>query len=175
MKNRILKTPLVLIILAGCATMNDVVRAKNEGERREYPVVCDQAYDIARTIFRNEGSDTIEDHRPEGYMLTSSGANGFTWGAFMGAWVEPVKPGHCLVTVVTKRKMAVNAATTLTESTFHDRFAQAVAATRPASPPSTLPVTVNQAGCTKDTDCKGNRICTNGACGDPSASAESTR
>jgi hypothetical protein len=155
--------------------MNDVVHAKSEGMHREYPVTCDQSYEIARTIFRNEGADAIEDHRSEGYMLTSSGANGFTWGAFMGAWVEPAKPGHCLVTVVTKRRMAVNAATTLTETTFHERFAQAIAASVAATQPPTssaIPVSGNQTGCMKDTDCKGSRICVNGACADPQESVE---
>jgi hypothetical protein len=161
MKERIFKTSM-LAVLIGCATMNDVVKAKSEGEHRLYPVTCDQAYDIAQTVFRNEGVDAIEDHRAEGYMLTSSGASGFTWGTFMGAWTESAKPGHCLVTVVTKRKMKADAVTTLTESTFHERFTQAVAATRPVA----VPVSVNE-GCAKDTDCKGSRICVHGVCGDP--------
>jgi hypothetical protein len=155
--------------------MNDVVKAKSEGDRRTYPVACDRAYDIARTIFRNEGAEAIEDHRTEGYMLTSAGMDGFSWGTFMGAWTEPANPGQCFVTVVTKRKMAVGVATVLTESTFHDRFAQAVAASVAASQPtatSVVPVNGNQAGCTKDTDCKGNRICVNGACTDPQESVE---
>lgn len=34
--------------------------------------------------------------------------------------------GNTKVTVITKRKIATNIATTLTETTFHRRFAQAV-------------------------------------------------
>jgi hypothetical protein len=59
-------------------------------------------------------------------MLTSSGMNLVSWGAVMGAWIEPVDKDNTKVTVVTKRRVTVNIATTLTESTYHRRFAQAV-------------------------------------------------
>ncbi len=59
-------------------------------------------------------------------MLTSSGMNFVSYGAVMGAWIEPVDNGNTRVTVITKRRIATNVATTLTESTYHKRFAQAV-------------------------------------------------
>jgi len=49
-----------------------------------------------------------------------------SWGAVMGAWIEPVDKDNTKVTVVTKRRVTVNIATTLTESTYHRRFAQAL-------------------------------------------------
>jgi hypothetical protein len=116
-------------MLSSCATMDDVVRAKmdgTEGMTRMYPVSSTQAFDIARTVFRWEGSDAIEEHPDEGYMLTSSGPSLFTMGTVMGAWIEEVEGEKSLVTVITKRRVATNLVTTLTESTFHRRFAQAV-------------------------------------------------
>ena len=115
-----------VIVIAGCATMGDVVRSKDEGTAKIYPVNGDQAWEIARTVFRWEGADAIEEHRSEGYMLTSSGVNLVSMGAVMGAWIEPVDKNNTKVTVVTKRRIATNIATTLTETTFHSRFAQAV-------------------------------------------------
>jgi hypothetical protein len=124
------KRGLVLIsliaLLSGCATMGDVVRAKDEGTAKVYPVNADQAWEISKTVFRWEGADAIEEHKSEGYMLTSSGMNWVSWGAVMGAWIEPVDKDNTRVTVVTKRRIATNVATTLTETTFHKRFAQAV-------------------------------------------------
>jgi hypothetical protein len=117
---------MLMIWVVGCASMADVVKAKNEGTAKVYPVTSDQAWDIAKTVFRWEGSDAIEEHRSEGYMLTSSGMNMVSAGTVMGAWVDPVDDNNTRVTVVTKRRMATNIATTLTESTFHKRFAQAV-------------------------------------------------
>jgi len=116
-------------VLNGCATMNDVVRVKEagtEGTVKVYPVNTDQGWDIAKTVFRWEGSDAIEEHRDQNYMLTSSGMNLVSWGAVMGAWIEPVDKENTKVTVVTKRRITVNVATTLTEGTFHRRFAQGV-------------------------------------------------
>ncbi len=116
----------VSVWFAGCATMGDVVKAKEEGTAKIYSVDADQAWKIAMTVFRWEGSDAIEEHRDEGYMLTSSGMNWVSMGTVMGAWIKPVDKDNTRVTVVTKRRISTNIATTLTETTFHKRFAQAV-------------------------------------------------
>ena len=116
----------VSVWFAGCATMGDVVKAKEEGTAKIYPVNEDQAWKIAKIVFRWEGADTIEEHRDEGYMLTSSGVNLVSWGAVMGAWINPVDEDNTQVTVVTKRRVSINLATTLRETKFHERFAQAV-------------------------------------------------
>jgi hypothetical protein len=126
-----------LVWVVGCATMGDVLKAKSEGTSQIYPVTGDQAWDIAKTVFHWEGSDAIEEHRPEGYMLTSSGINFVSYGAVMGAWIEPIDRAQTQVTVVTKRRLAMNVATSLTETTFHKRFAQAVELVKAGKP---LPV-----------------------------------
>lgn len=59
-------------------------------------------------------------------MLTSAGMNLISAGAVRGAWIESVDNNSTKVTVVTKRRIQTNLATTLTETTFHKRFAQAV-------------------------------------------------
>lgn len=118
---------LSLVVLGyGCQTLNDVVRAKNDGTTKVYPVTADQAWTIAAAVFRWEGSDAIEEHRDQGYMLTSSGFNFLTAGTVMGAWIEPVAEGKTQVTVVTKRRIVTNLVTTLTETTFHRRFTEAM-------------------------------------------------
>ena len=61
-------------LLNGCATLADVTRVKEEGSEGTtniYPVDSDQAWEIAKKVFRWVGSDAIEEHRDEGYMLTS--------------------------------------------------------------------------------------------------------
>lgn len=129
MKKFALLLMLLLLTLQGCATMNDVVKVKqdgSEGTTAVYEIGQDQAWDIAKTVFRWEGSDAIEEHRDQNYMLTSSGMNLVSFGAVMGAWIEPVDKLRTKVTVVTKRRVTLNVATTLTETTFHKRYAQAV-------------------------------------------------
>jgi hypothetical protein len=127
----------MVALLGGCATMNDVVRVKedgSEGTTKVYPVNADQAWEISKAVFRWEGSDAIEEHRGQGYMLTSSGMNLVSWGAVMGAWIEPVDKENTKVTVVTKRRVTMNIATTLTEGTYHRRFAQAVEIVKKGQP-----------------------------------------
>jgi hypothetical protein len=136
---KILSTVFVTlsILVSGCSTMQDVVKVKqsgSEGTTRNYAVTEAQAWEIAKTVFRWEGADAIEEHRDQHYMLTSSGVNLVSWGAVMGAWVEPVKDDETKVTVVTKRRVTVNVATTLTETTFHKRFAQAVSIVKKGQP-----------------------------------------
>lgn len=116
----------LLLSLSGCATMQDVVQDKSEGTTKNYPVSEAQAWEISKTVFRWEGSDAIEEHKDQHYMLTSSGLNLVSYGAVMGAWVDSLDANNTKVTVVTKRRVKLNIATTLTETTFHNRFSQAV-------------------------------------------------
>jgi hypothetical protein len=75
---------LGVLVLAGCATLADVVRDKDDGTAKVYPVTFDQAWTISKAVFRWEGTDAIEEHKDERYMLTSSGMNLVTFGTVMG-------------------------------------------------------------------------------------------
>ena len=129
-----------LVWVMGCSTTSDVLKAKSEGTSKVYPVNADKAWNITRTVFRWEGADAIEEHRDQNYMLTSSGMNLVSAGAVMGAWVDPVDKNNTKITVVTKRRLSLDVATTLTETTFHRRFAQAVEIVKAGKPlPATPP------------------------------------
>ena len=117
---------IISFLLLGCASMSDVMKSKSDGISKVYPVSTDQAWIIARTVFRWEGGEAIEEHKDEGYMLTNSGMNLITFGTLMAAWIEAVDNNNSKVTAVTKRRNALDLVTTLTETTFHVRFAQAV-------------------------------------------------
>ena len=145
MRHLTVKATLLLVIAAslmGCANLSHVVLDKETGggKTHVYPVTADQAWEIAKAVFRWSGTDAIEEHRDQGYMLTSSGMNLISFGAVMGAWIESVGEKQARVTVVTKRRIATNIATTLTERTFHKRFERAVAMAQAGEPlPLTLP------------------------------------
>jgi len=130
-----------LVLVAGCVTMSDVLKAKaaGEGTTKVYPVSTDQAWKIAVAIFRWEGFDAIEQHRDEGYMLTSRGMYIASTGAVIGAWVEPIDQDHTKVTVITKRRLATALATTLLETTYHRSFAEAVEIMTAGKPLLSLP------------------------------------
>src|SRR5438105_3726400 len=56
---------LALLWLTGCQTLGDVMQEKTQGggTTQVYPVDTDQAWKIALTVLRWEGSDAIEEHR----------------------------------------------------------------------------------------------------------------
>ncbi len=119
---------LIGICLTGCATTGDVVRSKEQGRgmSKVYPVNADQAWEIARTVFRWEGTESVEEHRSEGYMLTSCGGTAISWGRVMGVWIEPVNNDSTRVTVVIKKKNPIEVLAPLSEAAFHDDFEMAV-------------------------------------------------
>jgi len=124
----------VFLMFAGCQTLGDVVKAKGEGTSKVYHITADQAWTIAMTVFRWEGTDAIEEHRAEGYMLTSTSPGIGTYGTVMGAWIDPITESQTQVTVVTKRRVVTNIITSLTEGMFHRRFAQAVEIVKAGKP-----------------------------------------
>jgi len=130
---------LAFAIVAGCATMSDVIQSKDQGISKTYSVTFDQAWTITKAVFRWEGADAIEEHKDERYMLTSSGMNLVTAGSVMGAWIDPTADGQMRVTVVTKRRIQTNMFTSLTETTFHKRFAQAVEIVKVGKPLPPVP------------------------------------
>jgi hypothetical protein len=115
---------LIWVCITGCATMSDVVQSKERGRgtSKVYPVNADQAWEIAKTVFRWERADAVEEHRSEGYMLTSSGESPISWGIVIGVWIDPVNNDSTKVTAVIKRKNPADFLTPLTEDIFHEDF-----------------------------------------------------
>lgn len=122
-----------VILNIGCATMSDVIRNKSNGVVHVYQVSENDAYKIARRVFLWEGSNAVEEIRDEHLLLTSA-VGPFTWGTFMGAWVEPLDANTSKITVLTKRKLQTNIITDLTEETFHERFSQGLAILKSEEP-----------------------------------------
>jgi len=121
----------------------EVLDAKSEGRgtERVYPVSADRAWDIARTVFRWEGAAAIEEHRVEGYMLTTLGQR-----TYAGAWVSPRGPEFSAVIVITKSHSPI---TELTEMRFHLDFVDALEYLRAGQPiPVRLP-TATEVDCVR--------------------------
>lgn len=128
------------VFLSSCASISDAIKAKDEGTVVNYPVNFEQGWKVALKVLRWEDAETIEEHKDENYMVTTIGGDFVSAGSVVAVWVEPEGKG-VKVTCVTKRKMATNVATGLTETTFHKRFKQAVALVKagkqlPAEPPA---------------------------------------
>jgi len=131
---KILVLFLVFAFIVGCAAMSDVVKSKQNGQINVYSINADQAWEIAKTVFRWANADAVEEHRKEGYLAASSGAN------VMVAWIEPMDKKIIRVTVASKRRLPINPFTDLTERDFHNYFAQGVEMMNSGKPlPSSRP------------------------------------
>lgn len=115
----------VLVWATGCATTADVVRAKNDGMSKVYLVSTSKAWQIAKVVFRWDGSDTFEEHRAKGILIAKNGKGWMPWASTKVAWVERLGRKHTRVTIVTKRRIG-DVATNSSETSFHKRFAYAV-------------------------------------------------
>lgn len=120
----ILVTVVFSVLLSSCASMSDVLKSKNDGTSQVYSVNFDQAWEISKTVLRWEDCEQIEEQKDEGYMLTTIQSL-LSGGTLIGVWVES-SGSNANVTVVTKRKSQTQLLTGLSESAFHQRFAQAV-------------------------------------------------
>jgi hypothetical protein len=135
---------ITFALLTGCQTINDVISAKESGREGlsvVYSVSYEKGWDIAKRVLRWEGVDAIEEHKDEGYMLTTTGMSIGTAGTVIGVWVDKTpNDAQVKVTIVTKRRIATNLITSLTEGTFQKVYAQAVDIVKSGKPlPATRP------------------------------------
>jgi hypothetical protein len=131
---KILVLLLVFAFIVGCAAMSDGVKSKQNGQINVYSINADQAWEIAKAVFRWAEADAVEEHRKESYLAASSGAN------VMVAWIEPMDKKIIRVTVASKRRLPINPFTDLTERDFHNYFAQGVEMMNSGKPlPSSRP------------------------------------
>jgi hypothetical protein len=140
---------LLAVVATACASMADVIaeHQRGGGTGRVYPLPYDAAWSVSISALRAVGTDAIEEHRAEGYMLTSTGQDIFgSSGTVIGVWLQPQSSTQTLVSVVTKRKQQTALTTGLTEGGFHEQFERAWSRVPPAAPPPGAPPPYAPAG-----------------------------
>jgi len=139
---------VLVVSFAGCATKRDLVvaKVKGRGTERVYPVSFDQAWSISKTILEFERTEKIEEHRSEGYMVTSDEISALTPSTYIGVFLEAEGSRQAKVTIVTRRRTPTQAYAALSEGGFHRKFAEllkliaAVGPLPPDSPPANAQV-----------------------------------
>lgn len=117
---------------AGCRSQQSVRDAydAHEGTSHVYAVPAIEAYEASLDVLEDEGIDELQEYPEETYATGGFGMTFWSWGTWVGVWIDPVDAKHSEVTVVTKRKLATNAVTVLTETTFHEELQQRLSAPR---------------------------------------------
>jgi predicted small secreted protein len=114
------------MLFASCATMNGLKDSKADGVAVTYPVDKDRAWDIAKKVLDWQGAGELEEHREQNYILTSTSMNLISYGSVVGVWFDPIGKESTKVTVLTRRRVAINLAPGMRESRFHDYYGYAV-------------------------------------------------
>ncbi len=121
-----LKLLFVIIIssLLGCSTLDTVLKEKEKGKGKRvvYNIQFEDAWLLSKSSFRWGGCDAIEEHKIDGYMLTSKGKDMITSGSVMGAWIESISSDKMAVTVISKRRNSLDLFTGMTENKYHKYF-----------------------------------------------------
>jgi hypothetical protein len=136
---------LLVLAFAGCATRQSVVIAKGKGRgtQRVYSVSVDQAWVISKAILELEPTEKVEEHRAEGYMVTSDVISALTPSTYIGVFVEP-EGKEAKVTIITRRRTPAQGYASLSEGGFHRKFAEllkliAAVGPLPSEPPTGPP------------------------------------
>ena len=116
--------PALLILCAGCASMKDVVSHRSDAQEETFDISSDQAREIAKTVFRWQGADSVEDVQE--IIEAESGWGFISWGDYGGVWITPVDGGHSRVSVYTLRRWPLCLGRNLDDSEFLELFARAV-------------------------------------------------
>ena len=137
--NRLLVAAFSLLLApasAGCASMSDVVAARDAGAgvARTDPVPAEIAYSASHPALEAERVDEL--HAYPAHLTAEAGVTAFSWGALVGVFVEPLGPFSTRIIVVVKRKLAVNLFVPFDEDEFHQRLATRLSAWTPQPVPA---------------------------------------
>jgi hypothetical protein len=124
---------VAMMMASGCASPQTLVDAVllakktgTEGVARVYAMPSDQAWEIARAVFRWEKVDEVGEHRAENYMIASSGMKMVAFGTVIGVWIEPVELTTTRITVVSKYRGDCCPFSNLTADEFYKKFEKGV-------------------------------------------------
>jgi hypothetical protein len=119
---------------AGCLQSQSDVRSAHgdhDETTRIYDVDANQALDLAADVLRSKGAASVTTDASRNCAEASFEANAVAWGTEAAVWVEPLGATRSRVSIVTKRRVSISAATRLTEDGFHEQFADRLARRAP--------------------------------------------
>src|SRR5260370_7513922 len=69
---RFSRVALLVALMTGCATVNDMRAQKASGLAQSYPVPPDRAWQIAHAVLDATSAVAIEEHQPDGYLAADT-------------------------------------------------------------------------------------------------------
>lgn len=100
---------LAALYLMGCRSMQDAVNAQGTGKKVEYAASLDQMWAALPVALKNIELE-ISDVNAERHLIQAREPGSFLQaGAYVAIFVQPVNATNCVVEVVSKRTVAVDA------------------------------------------------------------------
>src|SRR5260370_26844523 len=120
---RFSRVALLVALMTGCATVNDMRAQKASGLAQSYPVPPDRAWQLAHAVLDATSAVAIEEHQPDGYLVADTPA--FLWGfpTRVAVWIDPEGSGS-RVTVRCRLVRPRPFLRALSEEEFHQAFAR---------------------------------------------------
>ena len=122
---RFSRVALLVALMTGCATVNDMRAQKASGLAQSYPVPPDRAWQIAHAVLDATSAVAIEEHQPDGYLVADTPAFLWGWPTRVAVWIDPEGSGS-RVTVRCRLVRPGPFSRALSEEEFHQAFARRV-------------------------------------------------
>jgi len=99
---------LIILYLAGCATLSDARNAKGQGTSHIYVASFDAVWNAIPKAVNEMDLNVVGENKQEGYILAEKGWTGFSFGERVAVFVNKIDDNHIRVEVVSKKVMATN-------------------------------------------------------------------
>jgi hypothetical protein len=110
------------LLIAGCATMETVQSGKENGTVKVYDTSKDNAYSYAKKIIREIGGQISFEDEVKGEVFAQTGFEVGSYGSYIGVWIESISEKKVKVCVYTRRILATQIKTGISESDFHKKL-----------------------------------------------------
>lgn len=99
---------LLLVLFAGCATLEEARHSRGTGLSRVYSTPFVTVWNTVPQALTSLGLTISSENREQGYVLAKRGVTGFSWGEKVAVFVNRIDDMKTKVEIVSKRALATN-------------------------------------------------------------------
>lgn len=113
---------LGVLLVAGCASMEDVRNDRSGGTSAVYAGPAEDVLRAASRVLKRQGVEAVEQEPGALFGTIPESFLGDVSSTYCGVWVDAADDGTVEVRVVTRRRRSLSLLTGLTETTFHEEL-----------------------------------------------------
>jgi S1-C subfamily serine protease len=97
---------IIIVAIAGCATLKDAKDAKGSGLSRIYNAPLENIWETVPKILSEFGLEIVEENKRERYIAAQRRTTGWSWGEKVVIYLEPIGRNQTRVEVISERVLA---------------------------------------------------------------------